>query len=715
MTQLKRFRFLGTFERLESRDNPADLWVTSTADAGANSLRAQLAAADNGDVIRFSLPSGQDTITLTSGELIVNKSVTINAGTANAIKVKRSATATPFRIMTIGTETTVTVDGLVISGGYLGGWTGAGGGVFVHESGELTTQSVIVSNNSISSSTPVSSPWDIPKALGGGIFALGKMGLNATNVTNNTLEALDFGFDGGGTPTNAQGAGVFVYGKLILRNSTVTENRIDWQPMTAGWQQQPPTFFTHALVQGGGIFVQSADATISYSNVSGNSLVLPSSNSSSLTEWSYGQGGGVYNARNLDVSGSNIQSNAVISALSLKTVMEGGGIYNALLGKLIVNRSLLHDNRVSGREQTGGGLYNLGTATFENTTVSGNRARNATTTSLSIGTGGGIAHVRDTGSTKSLSILFCTITDNQSLSVQTGANANPSASYGGGVLAANGGVTMNSSVVAGNKSFYLSPGPPFSELPCDWPDYYGTVNSTGRNLVGVAMTTSGWIGTDLTGTQMSPRDAKLAPLRNNGLLPVGPPWQQSPTLTHQPYKGSPVVEAGDPATSPPWDQRQAPRNMAKPFIGAYEGDVAKPPGGRPGEGQAPGGGNVGISVAVLFLNPSGRGFTDTIDTVGVLPAAQLTIQIDLASGNYIVPFVPVGEVRIAVNTDAGQGDLMTARMQGGEYQGPDGKKKKRVSLDYVQVPKKFQSPESTTITTTLTAGQNAFNIEVPAK
>jgi hypothetical protein len=84
-------------------------------------------------------------------------------------------------------------------------------------------------------------------------------------------------------------------------------------------------------------------------------------------------------------------------------------------------------------------------------------------------------------------------------------------------------------------------------------------------------------------------------------------------------------------------------------------------------------------------------------------------------GKYVVENAPIGEVKVAVNTDAGKGDLITAQMQGGMYTGPDGKKAKRVSIDYNQVPKKFQSPETTTITTTVNAGENTFDIVVPTK
>ena len=59
----------------------ATITVTSTADSGAGTLRDALASASDGDTIDFSVTG---TITLTSGQLVVNNSLTISGpGAAN--------------------------------------------------------------------------------------------------------------------------------------------------------------------------------------------------------------------------------------------------------------------------------------------------------------------------------------------------------------------------------------------------------------------------------------------------------------------------------------------------------------------------------------------------------------------------------------------------------------------------------------------------------
>src|SRR5947209_7816585 len=62
-------------ELLEGRTLPSTLTVLNNADNGDGSLRALLASAGSGDAIRFDPSLAGQTITLTSGELVLNKSL----------------------------------------------------------------------------------------------------------------------------------------------------------------------------------------------------------------------------------------------------------------------------------------------------------------------------------------------------------------------------------------------------------------------------------------------------------------------------------------------------------------------------------------------------------------------------------------------------------------------------------------------------------------
>ncbi|MGH9966445.1 MAG: hypothetical protein ACREBG_01230 [Pyrinomonadaceae bacterium] len=88
----------------------ATLTVTSTADSGPGTLRQAILDAVSGDTITFSLPANS-TITLTSGQLLINKNLTINGPGANLLTVQRStASGTPaFRIFAIDANINATL------------------------------------------------------------------------------------------------------------------------------------------------------------------------------------------------------------------------------------------------------------------------------------------------------------------------------------------------------------------------------------------------------------------------------------------------------------------------------------------------------------------------------------------------------------------------------------------------------------------------------
>src|SRR6266496_2108647 len=93
----------------------ATITVTNTNDSGAGSLRQALAAANDGDTITFAV-SG--TIGLTSGELLVDKSITISGPGAESLAVDGNAMS---RVFHIGSGKNVTISGLTITNGFTSG------------------------------------------------------------------------------------------------------------------------------------------------------------------------------------------------------------------------------------------------------------------------------------------------------------------------------------------------------------------------------------------------------------------------------------------------------------------------------------------------------------------------------------------------------------------------------------------------------------------
>src|SRR6516225_602776 len=99
----------------------ATITVMNTNDNGSGSLRAAIDSAQDGDTISFDV-SVTGTITLTSGELLVNKSVTISGPGANMLAVDANHTS---RVLHIASGKDVTISRLTVTNGlppdYLGG------------------------------------------------------------------------------------------------------------------------------------------------------------------------------------------------------------------------------------------------------------------------------------------------------------------------------------------------------------------------------------------------------------------------------------------------------------------------------------------------------------------------------------------------------------------------------------------------------------------
>ena len=107
--------------------------VTNNGDSGAAQLPQALADAVDGNTISFTTPgpppspeTPTTSITLTTGELVVNKNITISGPGADVLTVERDTGASAFRVFHVTSGHTVTIEGLSISNGNVV----SGGGIY---------------------------------------------------------------------------------------------------------------------------------------------------------------------------------------------------------------------------------------------------------------------------------------------------------------------------------------------------------------------------------------------------------------------------------------------------------------------------------------------------------------------------------------------------------------------------------------------------------
>jgi hypothetical protein len=188
------------------------LVVQSLADDGPGSLRQALRLARDGDTINIT---ARGTITLTSGELVVDKSVTIRGPGARDLAVSGNNSS---RVFHIKPGKTVTISGLEITNGNVprnDPRPNPGGGIF-NDQGQLTIDHCTISGNSA--------------AFGaGGIFNTGTVELVGSAVTENSGSGIgNAGFMSvtrSEINRNLGGGIVNNLGTLSLTNSQIRQNQ----------------------------------------------------------------------------------------------------------------------------------------------------------------------------------------------------------------------------------------------------------------------------------------------------------------------------------------------------------------------------------------------------------------------------------------------------------------------------------------------------------
>jgi hypothetical protein len=400
-----RPRFQPVLEALEHRWVPSTLTVLNKLDTGAGSLRAEIAAAQNGDTIVFAPSLNGQTITLskTKGELLINKNLTIVGPGADKLTVSGNNTS---RVFEVAQAMQLSLSGMTISNGLA--QYDNGGGILIDAGAVLTVSNCTLSGNSATFSK---------KGVGGhagAIFNTGTATVSGCTLSGNSALGGDSAIYNVGTLTvNSNSAvsgnasiGIANYlGTAAVTSSTVSDN------------------------SGQGLY-----------NFGGSSTLMVSD--SLLTGNSGPDGGGVYNGGGTaSISHCTLSDNFAYG--------EGGGIYatgGTNSGTLTVSDSILSGN--SARDGGGGGIAVIaGIATISDSTLSGN------STDGDWG-GGGIFFYQNVTAT----ISHCTLSDNSatlgggiinygSLTVSSSTLAGNSATYGGAIYNVIGTVTISDSIL----------------------------------------------------------------------------------------------------------------------------------------------------------------------------------------------------------------------------------------------------------------------------
>lgn len=313
----------------------ATITVANNNDADAGSLRQAILDANpaGGDIIDFAPGLSGQTITLSTGEMAIAKSLTIdgdinNDGTADITIDGNNAS----RIFSIsgGNAVTVNIDGLTITKGYV---ASNGGAInLIGTNGNTTnlniTNSVLLGNSNSGTNLD-----------GGAIYS----SYSDLSVTSSTLS---------GNVVSDDGGAIFIrFGSLTITNSVLSGNQTGGASVTGN---------AHS---GGAIGSFATNITIANSTLSGNSA-----NKSDLLDTStYGGAIGIYAfaSKTLSITGTTITGN------SSSNIGGGLGLEGVGLSAVITNSTI--SNNAS---ENGGGIGEKFSATVTalNVTVSGNSA-----------------------------------------------------------------------------------------------------------------------------------------------------------------------------------------------------------------------------------------------------------------------------------------------------------------------------------------------------
>lgn len=306
--------------------------VTSAADDGPGSLRRAIVDACPGATVSFGDTLAGQTITLTSGELIINKPLTVDGG-SQAITVSGNTTS---HVFDIGASGGVTLSHLSIVSGTNNNVVvddGSVGGGGIHNKGTLTVQDCVLSDN-------------VSTGGGGGIYNQGALTVQDCVLSDNESA------DNGGGISNFGGT-------LTVQNSVLSGNQSDKGGGGIGnggsgnpsmLILQDSTLSGNAATYGGGLFnSNNGQITVHNSTLSGNAATGTGD---------YDGGGAIdqgIGSVSTTISNSTIVSNTAVSPNPAKS-----GIWLEEGVLTLYNSIVAHNNGTNNFQQDGGTFTSLG-------------------------------------------------------------------------------------------------------------------------------------------------------------------------------------------------------------------------------------------------------------------------------------------------------------------------------------------------------------------
>ncbi len=337
----------------------AEIHVTNLADSGGGSLRQAIAGATSGDTIVFEVTG---TITLSSGELVINKNLTISGPGASRLVISGDHSSRVFYISTGSTAAIVgvtirngsgifndggalTVTDCTFSGNSASGLWNAGAGVIYNFGGVLSVGNSTLAGNYASDGGAIGNYGGTATVTnsvltdnsGGGIY---NYYFSTLTVTNSTVSG-----------NSGNGIYNYYYATLTLTNSTVSGNSANvngagiYNVFHATATVTKSTISGNSAQYGGGIFNARGEVTLINSTISGNSAQYC--------------GGGIFNARGNETSGYGGAVNVTNSTLFGNSANTGGAICNRpVLGR---NTTLTLKGSILANSPSGGNCFGYST------------------------------------------------------------------------------------------------------------------------------------------------------------------------------------------------------------------------------------------------------------------------------------------------------------------------------------------------------------------